>query len=85
MKDKLSKKKRPRLKWYNFILDDPELNQEYLRWKINHKYKIRSENKLSYIFLRSVKGLDWISNQRKWFSDIQETIRIGKTKWVDED
>lgn len=82
MKDKLTKK--PRKKWIKFILSDPSLCREFVQWKCDHKYKIKSENKLAYIFLRSKYGLDWISIMRQNNYSYDEIERIAKKEWIKE-
>ena len=85
MEDKLTKKhvKKPKLHWAKFILDIG-MSNEYLKWKLSFKRKIKSENRLAYLFLRSKFGIDWIRQARIQSKLINESVRIAHVNWLED-
>ena len=86
MEDKLTKKhlKKPKCKWINYIISCSDISSEYLEWKITFKRKIKSENRLAYLFLRSKYGSKWIQLARSCPEMINNPYEVLKAKWLEE-
>lgn len=74
-----------RIKWIQVVNRDDNLLRDFENWRSHRRFKIKSVNRLAYIFLRSKYGLDWLNWQRHHFKSDEEIIRILKTKWIKVD
>ena len=78
-----------RIKWYEWLIADPIEHREFLDWKSKKNYKIRSLDRLAYLFFKCKYGMWWIKVHRAdWRGQItpfEETVRTAKTPWIIKD
>lgn len=70
-----------RVKCIEIVERDSNLVREFSVWRKATKRKIKSKNRLAYLFLKSKFGTDWIRLMRKIRSQ-SDLVRIVKTPWI---
>lgn len=85
MVDKI-KKRRFKIDWLK-VIDSLKLSKDFTYWKRGKK--IKSQQRLGYMFVKHIKGREYISDIRRLrdWSDgkLIELIRIAKTPWMSDD
>lgn len=83
MKDRLPRK---RINWIDVLCWFFHENEEFSKYCKKHK-KVRSLNKLAYLYLLSSKGRSFIKEVRRCPDKYTLTglTKIAHTKWIDED
>lgn len=72
--------KKKRINWIEFISFNG-LYPEFSRWLKSRNRKIKSLNRLGYLFLKTKMSSDDIRFARDHF-DMSEIVRIIKTPWI---
>ena len=70
-----------RIKCIEIVERDFNLVREFSVWRKATKRKIKSKNRLAYLFLKSKFGNDLLRLLRKLPSN-SELVRIVKTPWI---
>ena len=80
MKDKLCFR---RINWM-VVLVNFHCENDFRKWKKLKNLKIKSKNKLAYLYLLNTKGREFISLIRKYpdFDNPEYLMKVVKTKWI---